>query len=360
MFASLTTQRIYALGMLLFIPLFTPLFIYGQQLHSPDELAAIMKKSFIYYDLKEDKNIANDKTLKVLEENYYFEEEEDSIVLKQYDMMSDERFAKKYQKAKRYAAAGKTARARKTLEKLIEKHPKNAILMTDLARTFFIEKEFIQAIKWVKRAIRTNGIHTPAYVLLTQIYMTSNKYEEAVASITKAHLLNRNSTFITQLLQQVYEANQRVYDNSWQFIEQYEIKRVAENEVSVVYNGEPWRAYAACRAIWAHEPYYQDGMKPMNDDLYSLREHECLLNMAIAYEKWDDEKRKKKFNMGITLQRAIIQEKMVDEFILYEIKLVQNPKMGFYFSDKDIQKLAAYMVAVRSLEIPLNKSIPDN
>ena len=40
-----------------------------------------------------------------------------------------------------------------------------------------------------------------------------------------------------------------------------------------------------------------------------------------------------------------------------EIKLAENPKLGFYFSEDEINTLAEYILTVKSLKIPENKQI---
>jgi hypothetical protein len=48
---------------------------------------------------------------------------------------------------------------------------------------------------------------------------------------------------------------------------------------------------------------------------------------------------------------------MVSEFILYEVKLAENPKLAFYLTMDDFNDLAKYIITVRSHKKPENKKI---
>ncbi|MGB0862055.1 MAG: tetratricopeptide repeat protein [Saprospiraceae bacterium] len=332
---------------------------FGQDLHTPSDIAEMMEKSIIYYSFKENKNIGEGKILDILAADYYINIGEDKKeVVEQYKIKRFPKAYKKFEKAKKLEAAQKYSKARRLYQKLLKADPKNAIYATRIGLTFFYEKNYIEAIKWSNKAIRFNRIHYPAYVLLTKIYLNSNQKTEAIKAVTKAHLLNRNDRSIIQLVKQVYKLNGLIYDDTWAYVTQYSINKISDNEVVIEYNGEPWKAYAACRAIWEYEPYYTEKMKITDDNLIMLREYECLLNMGIAYENWDNLKLKKKFTMGLALQKAK-EEKMINQFIQFEIELAENPKMVFLLSDEELKKLSRYILQVKSLEIPKNTKILD-
>ncbi len=342
---------------ILFFNLSMPVLSIGQDLHLPEDIAKIMDKSVIYYDLKHTPDIAKDKTLDILPNDFYFQKDEnDGELLKRYEIERNVKLYKKYQKANGYIIKKKYSKARKIYKKLLKNHPENAIILTQIGWTYFHEKNYIEAIKSAKQAIRVNYIHYPAYILLTNIHLKSNQLDEAMEAITKAHLLNRNNPAIISILKQVFKQKKLVYEDDWAFVKQYKITKGEDNQILIEYANEPWRAYAACQAVWEYEPYYQDKMKITDDNLEKLRAHESLLNMMVAYENWDKEKPKKQFSMGLSIQKAI-KEKMIAAFILYEVKLAENPKLAFYFTQDDINNLAKYIITVRSHKEPENKNI---
>lgn len=329
----------------------------AQDLHLPDEIAQIMKKSLKYYDLKHTPDIAKDKNLDVLPNDYFFQKDEnDGELLIRYQIEYEGKFYKKYKKAEQYISKKKYKKARKTLLKLLKEQPNHAMILTKLGWTYYYENDYVEAIKATKKAIRANFVHYPAYLLLTEIHLKSNQLDEAMEAITKAHLLNRNSPEIILLLKRVYKYKKLVYENDWAFIKGYKITEETDNKILVEYASEPWKAYAACMAVWKYEAYYADKMKIGSDDLERLREHECLLNMLVAWENWDKDKLKKQFTMGLSIKKAI-QEKMVSEFILYEVELAENPKLAFYLTPDEINNLARYILTVRSHKEPENKKI---
>jgi tetratricopeptide (TPR) repeat protein len=331
---------------------------FGQDLHTPSDIEKMMEKSIIYYSFKENKNIAQGKMLDILADDFYIsvEGEDKKEVIRQYNIKSYPKTYKKFEKAQRLEKAQKYSKARRLYEKLLKEDPKNSIYATRIGSTFFYEKNYIEAIKWSNKAIRFNRIHYPAYILLTKIHINSNQRDQAMKSITKAHLLNRNDRNIIQLVKEVYKFNGLIYDDTWAYVTQYSINKISDNEVVIEYNGDPWKAYAACRAIWKYEPYYEEKMKITDDNINALREYECLLNMGIAYENWGDTKHKKKFTMGLALQKAK-KEKMINQFIKFEIDLAENPQMVFLLSDEELKKLSRYILQVKSLEIPKNSKI---
>lgn len=329
----------------------------GQDLHLPSDINAMMKKSLFYYEQIENPKIGEGKILDILPDDLYFLKEENGApLLFQYRIGEDEKVFQAYQKALNYGIAGKYNKERKILEKLLESMPKNAIFMTAIGRSYFAERNYAESQAWAKTAIRANHIHYPAYMLLAQTLMMANKTQEAMKVITKAHLLNRNSQSIIQLLKEIYAANGRVYDDNWAFIPEYAIEKTEDNKIIIQYNGEPWRAYAACRAAWKYEPYYEEKMKITSDDLEVLREHECLLNMAVAFEGWEDLKRKKKFYMGNAISVAV-KKNLIQELINYEVFYVENPKAALNLTVNEINDLTKYILEVRALKMPQKKEI---
>lgn len=330
---------------------------FGQDLHTPSDIKQIMEKSIIYYSFKENKNIAEGKMLDILADDFYIGIDEDKKeVIRQYKIKDFPKIYKKFEKANRLEKAQKYGKARRLYEKLLKDDPKNAIYATRIGSTFFYEKNYIEAIKWGNKAVRFNRIHYPAHILLTKIYIKSNQRDEAIKAITKAHLLNRNDRNIIQLVKEVYKLNGLVYDDTWAYVTQYSLSKISDNEVVIEYNGEPWKAYGACRAIWEYEPYYKEKMAITDENVNALREYECLLNMGIAYESWGDTKLKNKFTMGLALQKAK-EEKMINQFIRFEIELAENPQMVFLLSDEELKELSRYILQVKSLEIPKNSKI---
>lgn len=330
---------------------------HAQDLHTPSDIEDIMKKSLSYYEQKEDTNFMMVKSLDIIADDYYFaENEEGERELLQYKMEENPQLYQPYQRALRYYTVGKYKKERKILQALYKSHDNNAIIMTQLGNSFLKEGEYTTAKSWAHKAVRLNPIHSPAYVLLAKTLVIGNQLEEAMEAITKAHLYNRNNRETIGLLKEIYLLNGRIYDDTWAFIPQCETKKVSSNKIIIKYNGEPWRAFAACNAVWEYEPYYRQKMEITGNDMDLMRYHEALMNLGIAYEGWDDKKRKNKFYMGDAI-KAAVERNLVREFLDYELEYLENPKAALYLDYDDIKTLSKYILKVRALQESSRKEI---
>lgn len=325
--------------------------VQAQELHTPSQIETIMKKSLFYYEQVEDTNLIVSTRLNILEPDYYFHTDENNQV-HLYNYLLDT-FPKKrelFNRAVRYHVQEKYVKERKILLKLIEEDQTNAIYLTAMGDTYYIEKEYSQATSWAKKAVRANPIHSPAHLLLAKIYFIAGQNEQAMKAITLAHIYNRNNRRTIQLLKDIYRANGRIYDDTWAFIPQFEVTQISSNKLNIKYNGEPWRAYAACSAVWDYEPYYKDKMEISGNDTTVLRQHEMLMNLAIAYDGWENKKRKNKFYMGEAVKVAV-EKNLIQEFIDYEMKFINNPEMTFYLTSDEIDNISRYIIEVRALRV---------
>jgi len=223
---------------------------HAQDLHTPSDIENIMKKSLSYYEQKEDTNFVVAKALDPLSYDYYFEvNEEGERELLQYDIKGTPQIYEPFQRALRLHNVGKFKKERKILEALHSRNENNAIILTQLGNSFLAEGKYPEAKSWAHKAIRINPIHSPAHVLMAKTLMVGNQLEDAMEAITKAHLYNRTDRQIISLLKEIYLLNGRIYDDTWAFIPQCETTKVSSNKISIKYNGEPWRAFAACNAL---------------------------------------------------------------------------------------------------------------
>jgi tetratricopeptide (TPR) repeat protein len=331
--------------------------IQGQDLHTPSDIQDIIKKSLLYYEQKEDTNFVVTPPINTMPNDYYFYRNENrELELLQYKMEENKILYAEYQKAIKYYETGKYKKERKILLELYENNPSNAIIITQLGNSFFNEQEYIEAKSWANKAIRVNSIHSPAYVLLAKTLTVAGLHEEAMEAITKAHIYNRNDRQTLLLLKEIYLKNSRIYDDTWLFIPQCQIIKESENKIAIKYNGEPWRAFAACNAVWEHEPYYKQKMEITGNDLEQIRYHEALMNLGIAFENWENKKRKKKFYMGNAVKTAV-EKNLVHEFLDYELKYLEDPKAALFLNFDQVRALSKYIIEVRALQQNSRKEI---
>ena len=81
-----------------------------------------------------------------------------------------------------------------------------------------------------------------------------------------------------------------------------------------------------------------------NIELPKIEEKECLLNALLSYEELETGKEAYPLlaYLGVSLENE-----MVDDFILYEIKSRENPTMMSLLPKDRLQKVMTYLTTIR-------------
>ncbi len=327
------------------LALYTP-YLKAQELHTPDEIIAIMEKSELSYSLEElEKPILPKDYSGNLNYDYFYigiNPKSGKPSLMEYAI--SEEAEKIFLQAEKSFKDGALGEARASYKKVLELEPEYHRVMTYLGQTYKIENQLDSAEFWFKRAIDGNHINYMAHWFLADIYALQNKLPEAARQITIAHVLNRNNPRIKTQLLDIYKKNKISY-NEWTFTPQVEVTYEGEQEVSIKYADE-WGAYALYKAVWKYEPGYKESMGVEEDelDVSFIAEKECLLGLLL---RKDFDKKAKKDPTYKTLKTAF-EEGSVELFILYEILLPQYPRLAFIVSAQSVEATADYVLRIRS------------
>ena len=119
------------------------------------------------------------------------------------------------------------------------------------------------------------------------------------------------------------------------------------------YNPEVWKKRASVGRTIGN---YKQKMEVTGNDLELMRYHEALMNLGIAFEGWDNKKRKNKFYMGDAIKIAV-EKNLVREFLDYELEYLENPKAALYLTYDEVKTLSKYILEVRALQESSRKEI---
>ncbi len=314
--------------------------VFTQEIHSPAEVLKILEKSEVSYVLNplEQELKPIDRSGNLNTNHVFRKEEKETIVSYRYEINEE---AQNYSlKAEDYFKKGKTGLAREMYLKVLEEEPEYFKVMTYIGQTYGIEKDFDKAIKWYKKSIKLNFIDYMAHWFLADAYIKEGKLEDAVKEITIAMILNRNNPRIKKSLEVIYELK-KLETPEWVFLPQVKLDSIGPNEVNVSYGGD-WLGYALVKALWKHEPGYRQSMGVGKEGLSTLEEREALGGLIVLFDK----KMLKKNSMYQALRNAI-DNKMVNEFIFYEIILPEYPMVAYQLTEAFIGEIGEYVVKIR-------------
>lgn len=223
--------------------------------------------------------------------------------------------------------------AREKYKRVMLLDPSQTWMMTFVAQTYGIEKKFDEAESWYKKSIEANYIDYLAHWLLADIYMLKGEKEKAVPEISIAKVLNRNNPNLERKRKEIYAAN-GLDSASWTFHPQMRLKKAEPMKV-VVEADSVWMYYALLKAAWEFEPGYRENkMKnAKRKDLETLESLEAIVLPNLGRD----------VPLAKRLDKALNADKL-EEFVFYEMVLLENPYRAFYLEPEKIKMLADYAV----------------
>ncbi|MFK8006525.1 MAG: type IV pilus biogenesis/stability protein PilW [Saprospiraceae bacterium] len=318
--------------------------INAQQLHTPQEVEQYMKNSTIQYQMDSLSVELEEVFFPLIEKGIFLEKREKGIQIQQQEFLLNKKSKRFYKKAKKAVAKEKLGKAIKYYTKAIEAQPDQSQLINEFANFYWENGDMENIVFWTKKAIELNPIDFEAHARLALAYQNVEKKTEALEQIILAHLYNRNHPKIIEILPSIFAENGMNYQD-YVFQPEYKIENQDSNQVSVQANFEPWKSYAACKALWQNEENYRTEMSHLaNANISSIEQKECLLNALIGYGKMKIGK--EKFHIFKILEKSL-QHQMVDDFIFYEIKLRQDPTLIYFLSEEKKQKIIRYLKTIR-------------
>ena len=320
--------------------------IVAQYLHTPAEMLQIMQNSTEEYKIDTISSSISSKNLPIVHSGWYQLESPDGLYIDKDVVLTNRKMKKYHQKGIKYIKKEKFIKAIKLLHKAYEESPNNGNVIKTLGMAYLKLDDLDNSKHYYEKALSFNYIDFEAHFQLALINSMQNNPKKAIQHISTAHLLNRNdSTIVTQLVQ-IYAQNQIDYKN-WVFAPNLTIQKTV-HQINIKAPRE-WVAYANCKAVWAHEPGYQDKMKVISSNKSAMiQEKECILNAIIDYEVIH---KRNYSNQAMDTFSKAMEKQYEDEYINYEILSLSNPLLMSYLSKEELDRHIYYLTQIRSFKI---------
>lgn len=241
---------------------------------------------------------------------------------------------------------------RRFYQKLLKAHPKDASLHTLMGVTYYEEQQWKNAQQWFNKAIALNPIDYKARWLLGEIFLQQQLLDTALYTITIAHLFNRNHPRLLQRLVQVHELTGKFYFRNWGFDPSMQVYK--DGETIVISADGIWLTYGLYKAVWAYDSDYQyiKSQQSISDYLFQ-QEMEAVIGTYMTYVelKADDPRNYPAMN---AFGRCLDKE-LAEEFVFYEILLVDRPSLAYHLTPEFIEQLLQYIANIRSMDYVIDE-----
>lgn len=326
---------------------FNILQLQGQKLHTPDEIQALMQASLIQYESLLNTDNKYETTPSVLEQ-LSLAKDANASQLTTYTSPQTKSYLKFLKRGNRSFGKKKYNKARKYYLKALAIDEGNAPLMKQIGDVFGQENNWKEANNWYQKSISTNVAYTIGHQALADSYLQLGNTGEAVRQITIAHLRNRNDKKTLAVLKRIYQKWGKLYNDSWSFTPKSSIEQKGEEQIRITAASLPWLYYTNCKAYWYKEAGYRKAMaNDFGGNLDMVEEKECLLNWLIGYENLETEYQKEQ-HPSVSYFLKTMDDKYEKEFILYEIWLVNQPKLIYDIEPQVIERLIDYIWTYRT------------
>lgn len=238
-------------------------------------------------------------------------------------------------------------KARKLYEKILKKSPLNAQIYTFVGETYYEEKDYYEAQKWFEQAIKLNPIDYLARWLLAEIYLIKGEFDAAKKSITLAHIYNRNHPRLFKRFVELYNLEEPIYYNNWAFEPKTYIYK--DGETVVISADGIWLTYGMYKAVWNYEPDY-DYVKvnqAVTDYMFQL-EMEAIIGTYMTYHNLRKDDKRNYPTMSAL--GDCLDNDMVEEYVMYEILLVDNPRLAYHTTEGFLERLILYLEKIRGVD----------
>jgi hypothetical protein len=108
---------------------------------------------------------------------------------------------------------------------------------------------------------------------------------------------------------------------------------------------ENWFGYGMAKALWDFEPGYRASMGVDSGQISTLEYRECLISQVIALM---NKKAKIKKDPQLRVLQDAAKNNFLEEYILYEVILPENPFVAYQLPEKTILSIKDYILKVRN------------
>lgn len=300
------------------------------------EAMEIIKESKTLYSLKYlDKPIPVPDRSRLINYPVYREKKGDSYDVKAIKATGEAK--KLLDKAENYFGSHQYAKARDAYTLALQEDPKLYSAITYIGQTYGIEKNWDKAELWYKKAIEANYVDFLAHWLLADVYKIKGQKEKALDEISIAKVLNRNNPRLEALRKEIYGLNGLNIKN-WTFNPQVRMSRDSVTGNVNIVADSIWSYYAFVQAAWFYEPVYKAKAKKYSMPQAMYRE--CLMGFLPFIGD------KALVDSVDVLKRLVkvIEADKLDEFVFYDMLLLDYPTASFQLDKKQIEGLKDYLI----------------
>ena len=300
------------------------------------EAMEIIKESKTLYSLKYlDKPIPVPDRSRLINYPVYREKNGDSYDVKAIKATGEAK--KLLDKAENYFGSHQYAKARDAYTLALQEDPKLYSAITYIGQTYGIEKNWDKAELWYKKAIEANYVDFLAHWLLADVYKIKGQKEKALDEISIAKVLNRNNPRLEALRKEIYGLNGLNIKN-WTFNPQVRMSRDSVTGNVNIVADSIWSYYAFVQAAWFYEPVYK--AKAKKSSMPQAMYRECLMGFLPFIGD------KALVDSVDVLKRLVkvIEADKLDEFVFYDMLLLDYPTASFQLDKKQIEGLKDYLI----------------
>jgi len=203
-------------------------------------------------------------------------------------------------------------------------------ILTLIGDSYRVLKMYDSATYYLQTAIDANPLDFKAWWYLADTFYALDYTVEALDLLTRAHVLNPCHQDLKQHIVNRRGDFGRGWDD-WSFVPQIQMSEDERGQRLRV--GLEWMCYGAVKMLWTYGDGYREKMAGDSDDPVSLRileEKEALL--AHMVDEQPDER----------LMR-IVDDGRVVEFILYEILMMEDPKIVRLLTEESLERITEYV-----------------
>ncbi len=315
-------------------------FTYAQNIHTPAEIFKIIEESELTYELGilEEPIPVPDRSSRLNYNHYYRTTIDGKMVTYAYEV-SDETKELLGLAEKQYAQNDYTL-ARSLYLQVLESDSNYYEVMTYIGQMYEAEKNYEKAIEWYKIAIEHNYIDYMAHWFLADAYYVLERKEDALNEISIALILNRNNPRLRGSFDRIYKQN-KLSTSDWSFNPQIKLDSISPVEYSLKFDKD-WLGFGLVKSVWAFEPGYSESMGVAKGNYSTLEEKEAIASLLAGLSK-----KQMKKNPEFKALKMALDQGMINDYILFETVLTQNPHVAYQLPEESILGIREYLINVR-------------
>lgn len=329
--------------LILILVCLTPSVAQQQKLHTPAEIFKIISDSKLMYEIGKLEKPVNcpDYSNKLNYQDSYRVYTDSGFYTSTYKI--NDKARPLLDKAEEYFSSNNSYSALMYYRMALEADSTQYYILTYIGQMYDGQRDYTNSIQWYKKAISKNYIDYMAHWFLADASFAIGDVDNAVDEIVIARILNRNNPRIADSMNRIFKKAKRD-TKDWCFNPQIAVTKTDSNSIKMAMD-EKWAAYAMAKALWHYEPGYKESMGVATGDYSTKEEKACLFAQLVAMENAKTDVKK---DPQLKILKKATENKLLDNYILYEIFLPAMPHLAYQLSEQAVQSIKDYVLNVRN------------